>query len=99
MVLERFSAIVFIGDDIARSIYLAFNTLLREDLALGGMQDWSMSEQDRESCKCDNQFLDDCLAYGIKSSEEMKGNEEGGRRRSNYYCERKSIGQTLWASY
>ena len=91
MVLERFSAVIFVGDDIARSIYLAFNILLREDLAFGGLQEWSMSEQDRESCKCDNQFLDDCLAYGIKSREDIKGDGWHERIGSPYCCDRKSL--------
>lgn len=91
MVLERFNAIVFVGDDISRILYLAFNMLLREDLALGGLQDWSMSEQDRESCKCDNQFLDDCLAYGVKSSEDIKKDGESDRKVSPYFCSRKSL--------
>lgn len=91
MVLERFNAIVFVGDDIARSIYLAFNILLREDFALGGVQGWSMNEQDRASCRCDNQFLGDCLAYGIKSSEEVKENEWVAEAESLYYCERKPM--------
>jgi hypothetical protein len=91
MVLERFNAVVFVGDDIARSLYLAFNILLREDLALGGLESWNfMSDQDRESCTCDKQFLDECNAYAVKSSEEVKRNDRYGQGGSAYYCERKS---------
>ena len=82
---------MFIGDDIARSVYLGFNSLLREDLAHGGLQSWNlMSDQDRESCKCDNQFLDECAPFGIKSSEELKKNGGVGQGGSPYYCERQS---------
>lgn len=88
MVLERFNAIVFLGDDIARTIYLGLNILLREDLAFGGIQGWSMNEQDRAACRCDDQFTEDCVAYGIGSSEEVKRNAE---KASSYYCERESF--------
>jgi hypothetical protein len=87
MVMERFNALVFIGDDIARGIYLAFNMLLRENLALGGLQEWTMSAADREACTCDNQFLDDCVGYGVMSSGDIKKSEGSG---SPYYCDRKS---------
>jgi hypothetical protein len=89
MVLERFNAIVFVGDDITRSIYLAFNILLREDLEFGGLQGWNMNERDRASCRCDDQFLDECLVYGIKSNEEVKKSVQGDHVGSPYFCERK----------
>lgn len=89
MILERFGALVFVGDDTVRAIYLAFNMLLREDLAFGGLQS-GLSDQDRASCKCDNQFRDECSAFGIKSSEELKRGERSGHAGSPYYCERKS---------
>ena len=85
MILERFNTIVFIGDSTAQTIYAALNILLREDLALGGLQQWMMNDQDRAACKCDNQFLSgDCLGYAVKSSEEVKKN----RKESPYFCER-----------
>jgi len=85
MILERFNAITFIGDNTAQSIYTAFNIILREDIALGGLQQWLMNEQDRNACKCDNQFLNgDCLGYALKSIEEVKKNT----RESPYFCER-----------
>jgi hypothetical protein len=87
MILERFNAITFIGDNTAQSIYTAFNIILREDLAFGGLQQWLMNEQDRAACKCENQFLNgDCLGYALKSIEEVKKN----RKESPYYCERMS---------
>jgi hypothetical protein len=91
MILERFNAIVFIGDNVAHSIYTAFNILLREDLAYGGLQQWLLTDQDLVNCKCDNQFLNsDCLGYAVKNIEEVKKNEAGERKGSPYYCERKS---------
>lgn len=88
MLLERFNAVVFIGDDIAQSIYSAFNILLREDLALGSLQQWLMTEEERARCKCNNQFIDnDCRGHAIKSIDEVKKNEAGDRKGSPYFCE------------
>lgn len=91
MILERFNAIILVGDDIAQSIYVAFNILLREDFALGGLQQWIMSDEDREKCKCDNQFLSlDCVKFAIKSFDEVRKNEGGDRKDTQYFCERES---------
>ncbi|TVY46056.1 hypothetical protein LOCC1_G002549 [Lachnellula occidentalis] len=85
MILERFNALVFIGDSTAQTIYAALNILLREDLALGGLQQWMMNDQDREACKCNEQFVNrDCLGYSIKGIEKAKKN----MKESPYFCER-----------
>jgi hypothetical protein len=93
MILERFNTIVFVGGELVQSVYAALNILLREDLALGGLQQWIMSGQDRMNCKCDNQFLNqDCIGYAIKNREEVKKNEDvGDRKGSPYFCARKSL--------
>jgi hypothetical protein len=91
MILERFNTIVFVGDELVHSVYTAFNILLREDLALGGLQQWIMSDQDRVICKCDNQFLNqDCAGYAIKDRDEVKKNT-GDQKGSPYFCTRKSF--------
>ena len=91
LILERFNSLAFIGDDIARSIYLAFNMLLREDLAYGGLKGSDvLNDQDRKTCKCDNQFLDECEVFGITSSDSLKKAEDPGQGGSSYYCDRKS---------
>ena len=91
MILERFNTIVFVGDELVHSVYTAFNILLREDLALGGLQQWIMSDQDRVICKCDNQFLNqDCARYAIKNRDEVKKNT-GDQKGSPYFCTRKSF--------
>lgn len=88
MILERFNAIVFVGDDIAQSIYAAFNILLREDLALGSLQQWLMTDEERLKCKCDNQFLNnECRGYAIKNIDEVKKNEAGDRKGNPYFCQ------------
>jgi hypothetical protein len=90
MILERFNAIVFVGDDVAQSIYAAFNILLREDLALGSLQQWLMTDDERIKCKCDNQFLNnECQGYAIKSIDEVKKNDAGERKGNPYFCESK----------
>jgi hypothetical protein len=93
MILERFNSIVFVGDEIAQSIYAAFNILLREDLAFGGLQQWVMPDQDRLHCKCNHQFLNqDCLGYRIKNRDEVKKKAAGGERKgSEYLCESRCL--------
>ncbi|OWP01081.1 hypothetical protein B2J93_4813 [Marssonina coronariae] len=89
MILDRFSAVVFVGDDVAQSVYSAFNILLREDLILGGNQEWRMGNEDQAKCKCDNQFLDtDCVKFAVQSTEDVMKNGGGGRKGSPYLCER-----------
>lgn len=89
MILERFNALVFVGDDIAQSVYTAFNILLREDLALGGLQNWIMNEEDKERCKCDSQLTDaGCDRFRVRRMEEVVKNQGGGRKGSGYACER-----------
>jgi len=91
MILERFNAIAFIGDELVQSVYAAFNVLLREDLSLGGLQQWIMSDQDRRICKCDGQFLNpECTGYGVKNRDEVKKNG-GDQKGSPYFCSRKSL--------
>ena len=88
MTLERFNSITFVGDYITESIYAAFNILLREDLAFGALKQWSMSEEDLASCKCNNQFLNrDCLGYVVKSIDDVKMNQAADQNRSPYFCQ------------
>ncbi|KAL9098941.1 MAG: hypothetical protein Q9163_005486 [Psora crenata] len=89
MILERFDAIVFIGDDMLKAIYSAFNMLLRENIAMGGLKQWEMAESEREGCRCDNQMAKpDCARYMIKTSEEVRESDGGNGHRSPYYCDR-----------
>ncbi len=90
MILERFNTIAFIGDETARSIYAAFNILLREDLSLGSLAQWKMSDQERLDCKCEHQFLNrNCLNHAIQSMDDVKRNGAGDRNMSPYFCQRK----------
>ena len=86
MILERFNAIVFVGDYISQSVYAAFNILLREDLALGALQQGTMDQQAVANCKCDNQFNSkSCLEFAIKDMEDVKNTVGNGNA---YFCRR-----------
>ncbi|CZS99445.1 uncharacterized protein RAG0_07766 [Rhynchosporium agropyri] len=88
MILGRFNAITFIGDDITQSIYRAFNILLREDLALGSLQQWIMSDEEKAKCRCHSQFLNtECQSFAIESINDVKKNEGSDRKGSPYFCD------------
>ena len=87
MILDRFDGIVFVGDDSLRHVYTAFNILLRENVALGGLKQWEMSEGERTSCRCEKQFIkNDCRRFAVFDSEEVKKNDGGSGHRSPYLC-------------
>lgn len=91
MILERFSAIVFLGDETAQTIYAALNIFLREDISHGGLQEWLMTDDERIACKCDAQFLDNnCLGYSVKNFEEVVKNEANDPKGSPYSCQSKN---------
>ncbi|KAI9766303.1 MAG: hypothetical protein M1839_004918 [Geoglossum umbratile] len=88
MVLERFDAVIFLGDTMVHSIYSAFNILLRENVALGALKQWEMSDSERGACRCDNQFAKgECARFAVTSNEEVARND-GGRHSSPYFCDR-----------
>lgn len=91
MILERFDAIVFVGDDTLKHVYAAFNMLLRENIALGGLKQWDLTESERVSCRCDNQFMRaDCSKHFVTDSLAVADNDNNGGHKSPYYCNRKS---------
>lgn len=91
MILERFDAVVFIGDDLMKHVYAAFNMFLRQDLAIGSLKQWEMTEADRDLCKCDNQITrPECAKYSIGNSEDLKKNDHGSGHTSSYYCDRRA---------
>lgn len=90
MILERFDAVVFIGDDTLKTVYAAFNMLLRENLAMGGLKQWELIEKDRATCRCDSQLTrPECLTYAITDSQEVAENDEKSGHKSPYFCNRK----------
>ena len=92
MILERFDGIVFVGDDMLKHIYAAFNMLLREDLALGGLKQWDLSDEDKVSCRCDAQFTTPkCAENLVLDSDSVAEKDVGkGSGKSPYHCNRKS---------
>ena len=89
MILERFDAIIFIGDDTLKHIYAAFNMLLRENLAIGGLKQWEMTETDRVLCRCENQLTRaECSAHILMDSQVVADNDPSSGHRSPYYCNR-----------
>jgi hypothetical protein len=75
---------------VVQSLYAAINVLLREDLALGGVEQWIMSDQDRMSCKCDGQFLNPaCMGYAVKNRDGVR-KSVGDQKGSPYLCSSKS---------
>jgi len=90
MILDRFDAIVFIGDDTLQHIYAAFNMLLRGNIAWGGLKQWNLKDNERDSCRCDNQVMKgECSSHTVTSSSEVRENDGGSSHRGPYYCDRK----------
>ena len=91
MILERFDAIVFIGDDSLKPIYAAFNMLLRENMAIGSLKQWELNESRRDTCSCDNQLTKpECSSHMIMESQTVREKDDGDGQRSPFYCDRKS---------
>ncbi|KAI4275476.1 MAG: hypothetical protein LQ337_003189 [Flavoplaca oasis] len=89
MILDRFDSVIFLGDNTLRHIYSAFNMLLRENIALGGLKEWEMKESEREACRCDNQLSrPECLAYSILDSRAVRSNDASSGHSSPYLCDR-----------
>ena len=90
MILERFNAVIFIGDTAVQDIYTAFNTLLREDFSLGGFHQSKMSLMDRKTCNCENQFITQhCKQdFSIKSYLELIADADNLRGGNVPYCSR-----------
>lgn len=89
MILERFDAIVFIGDDTLKHVYAAFNMLLRENIATGALKQWDMTETERLACRCDNQFIKpECSKHFITDSLTVSTNTESNIHKSPYTCNR-----------
>ena len=89
MILERFDAVVFVGDNMLQHVYAAFNMLLRENMAMGSLKQWEMSEGERDSCRCENQVTRaECSKYAVLDSEDVSKNDPGSGHTSPYHCSR-----------
>ena len=89
MILERFDAIIFIGDGMLGQIYAAFNMLLRENIAMGGLKQWEMKGDERVTCRCDNQNVrPECAKHAVLESQDVSENDGASGHKSPYYCDR-----------
>ena len=87
MILERFDAIVFIGDTPLKHIYAAFNMLLRENMVIGGLKQWELNEKDRAACRCDNQLIETECSMHVSTDSQLvstHGHSNGDGR--SFYC-------------
>lgn len=99
MILDRFDGVVFIGDKTISDVYAAFNILLRQDLALGGMQQWKMSDKERDSCRCSKQYTNpECSKYFVTSNEEVGSSDPESNYRAPYACNRTFRTPSLFSS-
>ena len=91
MILDRFDAIIFIGDGLLQNIYAGFNMLLRENIATGGLKQWKLNQNDRTTCRCDNHIIrPECSAYNVKNSQDVQDSHAEGGHQSPFYCARKA---------
>lgn len=89
MILERFDAIVFVGDVRLQHIYAAFNMLIRENIALGSLKQWEMKENERAGCRCDNQLIKtECANYLVMDNQAVRDHDGDSGHRSPYHCDR-----------
>ncbi len=91
MILDRFDGVVFVGDDLIAGIYAAFNIFLRQNLAMGALEQWRMNDKERDSCRCSNQFTkSECTKFFVSSNFDVASHDSEGGYRSPYVCNRKS---------
>lgn len=84
MILDRFDAVVFIGDEMLHNVYAAFNMLLRQNIATGGLKKWKLEANDVEPCKCGGQLTKgECLRELLNSNQEVVGEHA-----TSYLCNR-----------
>jgi hypothetical protein len=71
MILERFGAVVFVGDEVAESVYESFEALLREKKLL-----WEGNKEEMLAgeCGCEERlFSRECLSVATQSISENSG--------------------------
>ncbi|OAL20275.1 hypothetical protein AYO22_08987 [Fonsecaea multimorphosa] len=87
MILERFDAIVFVGDYNLQAIYNGLNILLRRDLTHGALRTWDMDKDKLRQCSCDNQFTSQsCSGHFITSSNDLPSHPSGRADGQPYLC-------------
>lgn len=72
-ILQKFGALVFVGDESLADIYAGFNILLQGNLATGALRESEMTKEQIEKCRCASQFTSaSCLPLRITSSEQVE---------------------------
>ncbi|KAE8148435.1 hypothetical protein BDV25DRAFT_158224 [Aspergillus avenaceus] len=78
-ILQKFGAVVFVGDESLADIYAGFNILLRGDLAVGALRTSRMTKEQIEKCRCESQFTStSCIPLRVSSSDQV--DEQSGRK-------------------
>ena len=72
-----------------KTIYAAFNMLLREDIGMGSLKQGEMKESEREGCRCDNQIIkSECSVHMILESEAIGVRDTDNSHQTPNYCNR-----------
>ncbi|KIW22244.1 uncharacterized protein PV07_12150 [Cladophialophora immunda] len=88
MILERFDAVVFVGDYSLQAVYNGLSILLRQDLTHGALRTWDMDKEKLRQCSCDNQFTSQtCSEHFLTSSHDLTSHPPG-RADHPYLCSR-----------
>lgn len=85
-ILERFDAVVFIGDESLETIYGGFNAILRRDLVLGALDLEFADQASQTDCRCDNQYVkQSCRSRFLLDSKKASREDHIG---ATYFCNR-----------
>ncbi|KAE8378385.1 hypothetical protein BDV26DRAFT_191825 [Aspergillus bertholletiae] len=72
-ILQKFGALVFVGDESLADVYAGFNILLRGNLATGALRELEVTKEQMDKCRCGSQFTSAlCLPLRITSSEQVE---------------------------
>ncbi|KAE8384950.1 hypothetical protein BDV23DRAFT_165850 [Aspergillus alliaceus] len=78
-ILQKFDALVFVGDETLADVYAGFNILLRGNLATGAMRESELTNEQLEKCRCGSQFTSaSCLPLRVTSSDQVE--KQNGRK-------------------
>jgi hypothetical protein len=70
-VLNKYSAVIFLGDSLTRQMTMALRMLLSGDLRFGGYPIQSLSSDVHRYCACDGQFSEDILCRQTTQTEDF----------------------------
>ncbi|KAK9464335.1 hypothetical protein V1512DRAFT_268565 [Lipomyces arxii] len=98
MILDRFDAVLFVGEQrMTTHLYAAFNSLLRKNIAWGGLKNWELNEQLRQRCRCESQYTNSQCGGGgagigdhfiVDSTEILDAKDDANKIGAPYSCNR-----------